>query len=98
MFGVIKRGRIHLVALDLGVGLLALAACGSEAEMPAANASPSMAQQQQLSDLAGILSSPGGSAAFEALARQAAGTPAGANAGIWVSGQGEASAAPTWQS
>ena len=35
-----------------------------------------------------------GSAAFEALARSAAGVPAGSNVGIWVSGRGEASAAP----
>ena len=93
MIGVIKRGRIHLVALGLGVGLLALVACGSEAETPAANAAPS-GSQQGLADLAGVLASPAGSAAYEALVRNAAGTQAGANAGIWVSGQGEASAAP----
>jgi hypothetical protein len=94
MFEVIRRGRIYLVALGLGVGLLALVACGSEAETPAADATPSTALQQQAANLAGVLSSPAGSAAFEALARSAAGTAAGANAGIWVSGQGEASAAP----
>jgi hypothetical protein len=94
MFGVIKRGRIQLVTLGLGVGLLALVACGSEAQTPAANAAPSTAQQQQVADLAGVLSSPAGAAAFEALARSANGTPAGANAGLWVSGQGEASAPP----
>ncbi len=94
MFGVIKRGRVHLVALGLGVALLALVACGSDAETPAANAAPPEAQRQQAADLAGLLSSPVGSAAFEALARSAGSTPAGTNAGIWVSGQGEVSAAP----
>jgi uncharacterized protein YggE len=94
MIGAIKRGIIHLAALGLGVGLLALVACGSEAETPAANAGLSTAQQQQLADLAGVLTSPAGSAAYEALVRSATGISAGTNAGIWVSGQGEASAAP----
>ena len=61
-----------------------LVACSSEAETPAV--------AQQLEDLAGILTSLAGSAAYEALVRSATGATAGANDGIWVSGQGEASA------
>lgn len=83
------RGLILAGALALSV--LALAACGGG---DSTNAAPNTGNQGTASGLASLLNSTSGAAFYEQLLQGASGSGATAVSGIWVNGQGEASAKP----
>ena len=85
------------MAIGLGVAMLAVAACGSGATPTAAGPSPA-GQQSNSTDLAtevaNLLRSQAGAAAYAQLPQGSLGTAASTFSGIWVSGKGKASAQP----
>ena len=89
-----NKGRVLLLlTVGLGLALIALVACGSDAATPD-NTGAAGDRQETASDAASLLRSELGVAAYERLLQGSSGTPASANTGIWVTGQGEVSAAP----
>ncbi len=91
MIGTHIKNRVSLLVLVLGLGLLALVACGSEAATTAA-ADPTGGQQGTSVDLTHLSRGPIEAALLEQLIDRNLGTHAGT--GIWVTGRGQASAEP----
>ncbi len=87
------RGKLLLMAAALGLAVLALAACGS-GSTPSADGGAATGQPAQSADLASVLRSQLGAAAYEQLLQGSIGPTNNSTSGIWVSGQGEASAPP----
>ena len=90
---LVIKGKLFLLVTALGLAVLALAACGSNTATPVA-AGTGGDQQAASADLAGLLRSQFGSAAFEQLLQGSLGTSTNTNSGIWVTGQGVATAEP----
>lgn len=92
MKGIITKGKLVLVGAAMALAIAALAACGTDAT---ATAAPSPAKQQTAStDAASLLRTQSGSEALAQLLRGSITPSSDRVSGIWVSGQGEASAAP----
>ena len=85
--------KLLLVMIGLGLALLALTACGSDAETPETDGTGG-SQQGTSANLANLLRSEIGASAYERLIQGDLGTSTSSDAGIWVSGRGEASAEP----
>ena len=90
---LIKR-RLLLTVLGLMVGITALAACGSGDSTLSSGSEPAGGQQASSAGAAGLLRSEIGSDAYAQVVQGLTGTPASASSGIWVAGQGEATAVP----
>ena len=80
---LVIKGKLLLMVTALGLAVLALAACGSNTATPVA-AGTGGDQQAASADLAGLLRSQFGSAAFEQLLQGSLGTSTNTNSGIWV--------------
>ena len=91
MSTVVTRGKLLIIGMAMGLGLLAMVACGSGTATPSDSPQPVTGQTSQLADLLGSQLASG---ALKTLSRNLSGNPTTANSGIWVSGRGEASAAP----
>lgn len=88
---LINKARGLILAGALGLSVLALAACvGGDSTNPA----PNGASQGTASGLANLLNSTSGAAVYEQLLQGAGGSESPSTSGIWVNGQGEASAKP----
>ena len=93
MIQTIIRRKFQLLVLILGLGVLALVACGSDA----ATASPgntTAGQQVTSADLSDLLRSQIGASSLQELIGGTANPQASTSTGIWVNGQGQASAEP----
>ncbi len=88
---LITKSRGLILAGALGLSVLGLAACGSG---DSTNAAPNVAAQGTASGLATLLNSTSGAAAYEQLLQGTGGGGSNQASGIWVNGQGEASAVP----
>lgn len=86
--------RSLLKALVLGLALLALAACGSEAPTPQASRGEPGGQQPSQIEVTDLLNSLAGLATARGPARAGVDTPDNMSTGIWVTGRGEATAVP----
>ena len=93
MTRTITKGRLLLISLALTLGILALAACGSGAT-PSGGTVLAGEQQKSSTDLAALLRSEIGSAAYQQLIQGSVGSTSSTVSGIWVTGRGEASADP----
>ena len=88
---LINKARGLILAGALGLSVLALAACaGGDSTSPA----PNGVSQGTASGLANLLNSTSGAAVYEQLLQGASGSGSPSTSGIWVNGQGEASAKP----
>ena len=88
-----KNSKLLLIIIGFGLALVALAACGSDAATPE-TARNGVSQQETSLNLASLLRSEIGASAYERLIQGNLGTSTSRDVGIWVSGQGEASAQP----
>ena len=88
---LITKSRGFILAGALGLSVLALAACGGG---DSTNAAPNTGGQGTASGLANLLNSTSGAAVYEQLLQGTGGSGSGSTSGIWVNGQGEASAVP----
>lgn len=88
---LITKSRGLILAGALGLSVLGLAACGSG---DSTNPAPGAAAQGTASGLATLLNSTSGAAAYEQLLQGTGGGGSNQVSGIWVNGQGEASAVP----
>lgn len=88
-----KNSKLLLIVIGFGLALVALAACGSDAATPE-TARNGVSQQETSLNLASLLRSEIGASAYERLIQGNLGTSTSRDVGIWVSGQGEASAQP----
>ena len=91
MKGLLTKSRGLLLAGALGLSVLALAACSGG---DSTSAAPNAGNQATASGLANLLNSTSGAAVYEQLLQSSAGSGSGQVSGIWVNGQGEASAKP----
>ena len=93
MIQTIIRRKFQLLVLVLGLGVLALVACGSNA----ATASPGDAtagQQGDAAELADLLRSQIGSSSLQEILGGPGNPQGSTSSGIWVNGQGQVSAEP----
>ena len=90
---LVKKSKLLILFTGLGLALLAFVACGSNGAAPEGTR-PAGGQWAAWPDLAGLLRSEIGASAFERLIQGDVGTPSSRDAGIWVTGRGEASAEP----
>ena len=88
---LITKARVLILAGVLGLSVLALAACGGGNPTTAA---PNTGGQGSASDLTNLLNSPSTAAFFERLLQGTGGSGTRPISGVWVNGQGEASAEP----
>ena len=93
MIGTHIKNRVSLLVLVLGLGLLALVACGSDAATTAA-AAPAGGQQGTSVDPTDLSSAPIEATLLEQLIGRNIGTQENTSTGIWVTGRGQASAEP----
>ena len=87
------KNRFSLLALVLGLGILALAACGSDAATSSA-ATSSAGQAGSPVDLADLSDGQIGASSLQRIIEATLGTQASNSTGIWVTGRGQASAEP----
>ena len=89
---IIAKGKLALIGAAMALALVALAACGNGANPTAA---PSSASQQTAStDLVNLLRTQAGTEALAQLVQGSVAPSGNRASGIWVSGRGEATAAP----
>ena len=93
MIRTLIKNRFLLTILLLGLGIMALAACGSDATTSPA-ATPSAGQQGTPLDLGDLSRGQIGATSLQQLVEATLGTQASASTGIWVTGRGQASAEP----
>ena len=89
MTGLITKSKGLILAGALGLSVLALAACGGG---DSTNTADNTSGQGTASELANLLNSTSGAAAYEQILKGTGGSSS--NTGIWVIGQGEANAIP----
>ena len=89
---IIKR-KFLILFLVMGLGILALVACGSNAATTTPG-NTSADQQTISSELADLLRSQSGASSLQALIEGTGNSQASASTGIWVNGRGQASAEP----
>ena len=93
MIQTIIRRKFLILVLVLGLGILTLVACGSNAST--ASPDDTLAGQQGISsELADLLRSQTGASSLQALIEGTGNSQPSASTGIWVNGQGQASAEP----
>lgn len=88
---LITKSRGLILAGALGLSVLVLAACGNG---DSTDDAPLAGEQGAASGLATLLNSTSGAAVYGRLFQGAGGPSSNATSGIWVSGQGEATAPP----
>ena len=93
MIGTIIRRKVLLLVLALGLGILALAACGSDATK-ASSGNTSVGLQETSGGPADLLDSQIGASSLQQLIEAVANPQASTSSGIWVNGQGQVSAEP----
>ena len=88
-----NKSKLLVFLIGLGLALLALTACGSDAAAPEA-AGTGESQQGNWTSLTSLLRSEIGASVYERLIQGSLGTSTSRDVGIWVTGRGEASAEP----